>query len=206
MFRHAARSSADTLRLADHAGGRLWIDEVGCWLLWFAPTLTLGNSWPGGAYRLRWLAELRTEHALCHARNGADWVQPRGPVMQNGKPITAEQCLRSGDELLCGTDLRLRYRIPTPLSATAVLTCESGHRTADGLDGVVFVRQTCLIGPGEQNHIAARGWNDPVLLFEQQGELWCRTHPQAAAQPVVPGEVLSGENARMRFETLPDAR
>ena len=196
-------STHSSLKFPEGATGcRLWIDGVGCWLLWFADEFCIGNATESSddASRIRMLANLRTQHARFLRKSGSHWLIPSGRMRRGNVEVVEETSLRQDDAFQLGDDVQLRYRVPSPLSATAVLTIESGHRTIDGIDGIVWFQQTCLIGPGEQSHIRSPRWERTVLLYSQNGQLWCRGQPGGDPQAVPPEGLVAGDEWRMRFE------
>lgn len=184
-------------------GCRLWIDGVGCWLLWFRNQLTFGNAAPASddVQRFRLLADLRTRHASWFRTADSNFLQPAGPAAVNGIQLEREAVLRSGDRIQLGQDVILKFTAPSPLSPAAVIRIESDHRAADRYDGLVLFEETCLIGPGEQCHIRCENWDETIILFERDGQLWWRVQqPGSPAAAVEDGAVIAGEHWRMRFE------
>lgn len=191
------------IALDARSGCRLWIDGVGCWLLWFGDSLALGNGAPTkqDQDRIRIYADLKSRHALWNRHEESTWLEPRGPARVNGQLIQEETRLRGGDRIQLGDDVELNCQVPSPLSNTATMSIVSGHRTVDGLDGWVLFDQTCLIGPGEQAHIRCRLWEETIVLFERHRHLWWRVHRgDSQPQPVRAGEILGAGDWRLRVE------
>jgi len=88
-----------------------------------------------------------------------------------------------------GDSVRLKFRRPHALSATAVLTVESHHKTEPAVDGVVLMSESCILGPQSRSHIRCRDWSDDFVLFRRGDDLQFRT--SAAVQ--VDGESLGAE-------------
>lgn len=193
------------IAIADHRGCRLWIDGAGCWWLWFGKSLAIGNGAPSrcDTDRLRVYGDLQSRHAVLNRHDDALWVEPRGPVTREGQILQQETLLTSASTLQLGDDVLLSVSLPSPLSNSATLMLTSGHRTVNGLDGCVMFEQTCLIGPGDQNHIACRHWEETLVLFERSGHLWWREHkPGATPQPVLANEILGAGDWRLRVEMV----
>jgi hypothetical protein len=72
-----------------------------------------------------------------------------------------------------GPALRLRFRRPHPLSATARLDFLSHHRTTPSAAAVLLMADTCVLGPGEANHVVCRDWPHDVVLHRRHGGLYC---------------------------------
>jgi hypothetical protein len=197
--------------ILDHAGCRLWIDGVGCWLVWFGNELTVGNAASGSMKKhLSVQADLRTIHAA-FTRTGDEYrILPHGAVHVNGNRIDRETLLRNLDEVTLGEDVAWRFSIPSPLSPSAVLAFESTHRPVPRLDGVVLFKSTCLLGPGRQAHVPCPEWQNERVLFVRDGGLWIKTGNggQGAGvrgdEPisVADGDVLENDDGRFRVEMI----
>lgn len=166
-------NSQESLRQA-----RLWIDGVGCWLLWLPDTLTIGgpqsisSHQPGADLAL--FADLSRLQATIVRRGEHYIAQAAADVTVNDRPLTGEGWLKPGDELRLRSDVRLRFEIPSALSATARLTCPSGHRPADRIDGVILLEQACQLGAGLDHHVVCPHADESAVLFRKRDRLWCR--------------------------------
>ena len=95
-------------------------------------------------------------------------------VKVDGKPISSAMLLSDGDELELGEGVRLRFRKPHVLSASARLEMVSRHRTQPHVDGILLMAESCVLGPKWQNHVVCREWKGDVVLFRQEEKLFCR--------------------------------
>jgi hypothetical protein len=87
-----------------------------------------------------------------------------------------------------GRGLRMRFRQPHGLSASARLEILSRHRTQPGCDGILLMAESCVLGPKWQNHVVCREWPGDVVLYRQGDELFCR-----AMEPIkIDGVTLDG--------------
>lgn len=198
-----------------HSGCRLWIDGVGSWLVWFRNDLTVGNAASGTAEKhLSIQADLRTVHAT-FTREREDYrIVPRGEVRLNGNRLDRESLLRNNDELTLGEDVVWRFLVPSKLSRSAVLRFESSHRPSPRIDGVVLFETTCLLGPGRQTHVPCPEWEESVVLFARDGELWMKTDGRTGdrgqgsgisrdePRVIADSDVLRGDDWRFRVEAV----
>jgi len=69
----------------------------------------------------------------------------------------------------------MRFHKPHALSATAVLTIESHHRTEPAVDAIVLMSESCILGPQAQSHIRCSNWADDFVLFRRGDDLQFRT-------------------------------
>jgi hypothetical protein len=69
--------------------------------------------------------------------------------------------------------------------------------------------ETCLIGPGRENHVRCPDWPDSVVLYRGGGEFRCKsrcdlfagTSPLREGDAIRPGDVITGSDAlRFRIE------
>lgn len=191
---------------------RLWIDGVGTWLVWLPERLSIGGPQPIGssiaAADLPLLADLHRRHAEIERRGEHYRLLLRGAGQIAGTPFEGETFLRSGDEIVLGNDVRWRFRVPSPLSASAVVDFLSGHRPAERIDGLVLLDHACLIGPGSHQHIDCPQAESSLVLFRRGGGLWCRSHeqwtlqgrPVTGAAPVTDGAIVATETLQFRVE------
>jgi hypothetical protein len=185
-------------------GCRLWIDGVGCWLIWFREELLIGNGAPAESSSFHWriLGDIKSQHARWVREEGRDWIDPLGAMSRGTEKMEVRTICRSHELFMLGNDVQLEYEVPSPLSRTAVLKVTSGHRSAEGIDGVILFQQTCLLGPGRQAHIPCSAWKETLLLFEREGHLWAKMHePPGSPLPLRQGQILEGSDWRLRIES-----
>lgn len=194
------------------SAARLWIDGVGTWLLWLPERLSIGGPRPLTSSRppadLPLLADLARIHARLYRHSEYYLLALEGDGSINGRVVERETLLRGGEELRLGRDVRLRFEVPSPLSASARLTFLSGHRPAERLDGVVLLAETCLLGPSAEHHIVCPGVRTPLVLYRREGGLWCRSAEEwrlegrslTGAAPLAPGALVTNESLTFRIE------
>jgi hypothetical protein len=152
----------------------LWIDAVGGYLVCQGDEISIGQAIPGNPVDVPILADLRGRHAVIRREDEQYLIEPLSDVRLEGKRIQAAALLSDGDEIQLGDRVRLRFRRPHPLSASARLEFVSRHRCSAAPDGVLLMAESCVLGPREANHVVCRDWSDDVVLFRQGGELHCR--------------------------------
>lgn len=170
----------------------LWIDGVGCWMVFPRAEVTIGGPVEPGASQggadLCVLANLRRQQGTIE-RTGESW---RWIAADSSEP----QFLKDGQIIDVAGKLAMTLRIPSVLSLTAVLTpgaspwprMFSGRRTPLAVDGIVLMDEVCLLGPGSDAHIPCRDWQETVILFRRNDQLWCRSQGDL----IVDGETVSG--------------
>jgi hypothetical protein len=133
------------------------------------------------------------------------------PVRVDGKPVTGTAPLWDGSTIELGDAVRLRFRRPHPLSATARLEFISPHRTQPSTNGVLLMAETCILGAGSTSHVVTPRWPHEMVLFRQDDALACRTSakitidgtPKTAGRSVLkPGSRVEGEEFAFSLEPL----
>lgn len=162
--------------LTGHERFRLWIDAVGGFLVCLGDEITLGQALPDAAPDVPIIADLSRRHAVIRRDAEGYVIEPVRPVKIDGRTIDQPTTLADGRFIELGSGVRLRFRRPHPLSATARLEFVSHHRTQPALDAVLLMAETCVLGPGAQSHIVARELAGDVVLFRQGNGLSCRSN------------------------------
>lgn len=173
----------------------LWIDGVGGFLVCQAASVVIGQPDPaappsrgrlcqgsqacaphppeGGEAGLCGadvpiLADISRRHARIR-RVGEDYLlDPLREIRVNKRVASVSTLLVDGAELELNPGVRLRFRRPHPLCATARLEFVSQHRTHPPADAVLLAAGTCILGPHPTSHVVCRDWKHPVLLFRRE--------------------------------------
>jgi hypothetical protein len=189
----------------------LWIDGVGAWQLCTGQRFDIGSpSLERRSADIALLANVSRQHAsLMHS--GSDWkLQAHQLTAVAGRQVTDSVVLRSGDQICLAERVKLGFRIPSPLSFSAVIDFESDHRPAYSVDGIILMTDHCLLGPRADQHVWCRHWPDMIVLFLQNGQLYCRSKVQLALDGMPAegplalshGSVVTSEDMRFRVEQM----
>lgn len=232
------------LALSSHQPARaairhmLWIDGVGAFLLCAGERVTIGGP-PRGEddADVPLLADLARRHATFARTAGGDWLLEGKAIVQiDGQTIGRQAALRDGAQIALSrpaaqprSAVRLRFRLPSALSATARLDFESDHRPARSVDAVILMDQNCLLGPGGDCHVRCPDWPATVILFRRDGEFHVTSRVGCAHQPsngdrdqargakptlladsrtmddtgrVAPGQIITGPEICFRLEEI----
>ena len=153
----------------------LWIDSVGGFLVCLNSPVVLGQAVPGSGVDVPLLADLSREHARLRRDAGGYVVEQIKDVRLGGHAITEPRFLADGAQLELGRGLQMRFRQPHPLSASARLEFASRHHTQPSANAVLLMAETCVLGPAPRCHVVCPKWPGEVVLYRQQGGLFCRT-------------------------------
>lgn len=189
----------------------LWIDGVGAWQLCVGESFVVGApSLDHTSADIALLANVSRKHATLH-RDATDWrLQAHQSASISGRTVTDSGALRSGDQICLGERVKLGFRIPSALSSSAVIDFESDHRPSHSVDGIILLSDHCLLGPRRDHHVWCSQWTDMVVLFNQDGELRCRSKaavlidgiPVSDSGVLRHGSMVTGEELRFRVEQI----
>jgi len=189
----------------------IWIDQVGAFLLCLSETVTFGGpAAEGVAADVALLANLSRRH-VTFVRSGERYLLvAHAPTQAGGRPVHDRVDLADGHEIALGSNVCFKFRLPSVMSGSARIEFVSDHRPARAADGVVLMDDTCLVGPGPENHIRCPGWPGSVLLFRREGRLWCKSRDELfiggrhapEGGELEPGVVVTGADLRFRLEAI----
>ena len=93
------------------------------------------------------LANLSRKHAT-FVRSGEGYIlEAHGACKVADRAVEGRTHLNTNYRLELASGVRLRFRLPSVLSATAVIDFLSDHRPNRSIDGVILMEQACLLGP-----------------------------------------------------------
>ena len=175
-LREVARRLESDEPSAPRSGSRflLWVDGVGGYLVCLSDEVVCGRASPGNCVDLPILADISRRHAAIRRGDEGYVLEPLHASRINGRPVQGKTLLSDGDEIALGRVLRIRFRQPHALSGSARLEFVSPHRPQPYADGVLLMAESCILGPQWQNHVVCREWAGDVVLFRQDGGLFCR--------------------------------
>ena len=168
---------SDDIPVLDHATAPrfvLWVDGVGGYLVCQGDTISLGQPVQGSYVDVPVLADISRSHATIRRDGESYLIEPLRKTRVDGRVIDKATSLSDGSEIELGDGVRLRFRVPSPLSRTARLDFVSRHRTLPTTDGVLLLAESCILGPSTASHVVCRDWSREVILFLQGDKLYCR--------------------------------
>ena len=171
------RQSAAMPTNGNHASPRfwLWIDGVGGYLVCEADSVTLGQPVPGGAVDIPILGDVSRRHAVIRRDGESYLIEPLREIRLGGKRVSQPCTLGHDAHIELSGGVQLRFRRTHPYSMTARLDFLSPHRTHPSTDGIVLLAEACVLGPGPNCHVQCRDWSKELVLYRQQGGLYCRS-------------------------------
>ncbi len=193
---------------SDAARFYLWVDGVGGYLVCLSPQVTLGQAIPGVAIDVPILGDVSRRHLTLHRDADRYVLDPLQEVSVNDRPCLNKTVLNDNDELDLGSGVRVRFRQPHPLSASARLEFLSRHRLQSAADGVLLMAESCVLGPSWKNHVVCRDWRHDLVLYRRDGGMYCRSggdievdgQPCRGQSAVRCGSRIDGEDFSLSLE------
>ena len=156
----------------------LWIDAVGGFWVCLADAVTLGQAIPEADVDVPIFGDLSRRHACIRRDADGYVVEAQGRTRVDGQPVGDAAPLRHGSRIELGQQVRLVFRRPHALSATARLDFVSHHHTRPSSDAVLLMADACILGPDSRSHVVCRDWPQEVVLYRHDDRLCCRTAGQ----------------------------
>jgi hypothetical protein len=189
----------------------LWIDAVGGYLVCLGSDIIVGQAHPNAKVDVPIQADISRRHIKIRREGEGYVLEPLAPkVTLDDKPLSGPALLSDGAEILLNDAVRLRFRKPHVLSASARLDVLTGHRTQPFADGVLLMAESCVLGPKWQNHVVCRDWGGDVVLYRQDERIFCRAMESIEIDgrlhdgrgPVKPGSQVLGTDFSMTLEAV----
>ncbi len=194
----------------------VWIDGIGCFWISQVERVTIGGPGspsskpphPRETADIAILSDLKRRHATIVRTGEGYLLEAHGAARVSGREVLERATLADGALIELGRSVRWQFRQPSALSLSARLDFVSDHRPTQTVDGLVLLADTCLLGPGDENHIVCPDWPGQVMLVRQQEELWCRSRLEltvngdrlGSGKRLRSGDVVSGDDLRFRIE------
>ena len=188
----------------------LWVDAVGGFLVCLADEVIMGQPIRCAPVDVPILGDISSRHARIR-RNGEGYlIDAIRDVRLDGRPIAKVASLRDGSRIVLGEGVRLLFRRPHALSATARLEFDSHHRTQPAADGVLLMAQSCVLGPSPHSHVVCPGWSGEVVLYRHDEQLYCRTPGRFEVngrrcrdrEPITRNSRIEGDSFSMKLEEI----
>ncbi len=106
--------------------------------------------------------------------DGDYFLASEHPVEVNDRMVTSK-LLADGDKIALSPRCRLRFRLPTPASATAVLELSTARLPQADIRRVILLNRELIIGPGGATHVRVDQLPARAVLQLADGKLTCRT-------------------------------
>ena len=189
----------------------LWIDAVGGFLVCLGNEITVGQAFPGSRVDVPIQADISRKHIKIRRQGEGYVLEPlAAKVKLEGKSISSPALLSDGNEITLGEAVKLVFRKPHVLSASARLELTSPHRTQPYADAILLMAESCVLGPKWQNHVVCRDWGGDVVMYRQDDNLFCRAMQSIEIDGklhdgrglVKPGSHVLGTDFSMTLEAL----
>lgn len=153
----------------------LWIDSVGGYLVCLGDVVTLGQPGCGPDVDVPILGDVSRRHARIRRDGEGYLIEAMREVRVDGRRVETVSSLVDGNTIDLGQGVRMVFRRPNALSATARLDFASRHHTEPRTDAVLLMADACVLGPKRHSHVVCPDWPRELILYRHQGRLYCRT-------------------------------
>jgi len=153
----------------------LWVDAVGGFWVCTGDALVLGQPVHSGPVDIPILGDISGRHARIRRDEEGYLIEAIREVRLDGRKVDKMDVLADGSEITLGEAVRLVFRRPHALSATARLDFLSHHRTQPSADAVLLMADALILGPNPRSHVVCRDWPRELVLCRHEGRLLCRT-------------------------------
>lgn len=153
----------------------LWVDAVGGYWVCLGDEIVLGQASAAGKADLPILGDVSAKHARIRRDGEGYLIEAYRDLRVDGRKIDHLAMLGQGAKLQLGDSVRLVFRRPHALSATARLDFASRHHTEPSVDAVLLMADSLVLGPKPHSHIVCRDWPSEVVIYRHEGQLYCRT-------------------------------
>jgi hypothetical protein len=153
----------------------LWVDSVGGYLVCLGDEVTLGQPGRSASVDIPILGDLSCRHARIWRDGEGYLIEAIREVRVDGRPVSRVALLGQQSQIQLGGSVRMVFRRPHALSATARLDFVSRHRTQPSVDGVLLMADSCVLGPKPHSHVVCRDWPREVVLYRHDEQLYCRS-------------------------------
>lgn len=183
------------------------IDGGGSYLLTTSPAVSFGHQ--NGDADIRLLANIRGLHFRIERDREGYVLVPVHPVVLNGRQVISPAPLRHGAQIEAGTGVRFTFRVPSRLSATALLVPEMRSVLRQRVDAIVLVAKVCVGGDDARCHLYVPSENrltlvvtDPEqqrFLFRTDGEFCVDGRPCKGEEEFIPPARIELPDTRIVF-------
>ncbi len=133
----------------------LWVDSVGGYLVCLRDEVVLGQPAGGATPDVPILGDISRRQAIVRRQGESYSIEAVREVRVDGRPVQRTAPLWDGSVIDLGEGVRLRFRRPHPLSATARLEFVSRHRTQPSTDAVLLMAEAASWAPIASSHVVA---------------------------------------------------
>jgi hypothetical protein len=152
----------------------LWIDAVGGYWVCLGDVVTVGQPTGADCADVPIMGDISSRHARIRRDGEGYLIESIRGTRVDGRAVAGAAPLEHGCTIELAERVRLAFRRPHALSATARLDFASAHRTQPTADAVLLMADSCVLGPGADCHVVCRNWTREVMLYRHGPALYCR--------------------------------
>ena len=188
----------------------MWVDGIamGGFLVCLNDRVTFGSGTQGGPMDIPLYADMQRFQAELTRDDEGYVIESAHAVRVNDREV-ARAVLNDGDRVTLGANFQFVFRTPVALSTTARLELVSAHRVFRGVEGVLLMGNSLVLGPsGSEAHVVIPDLCDEVLVYRSRDGLGVRhgraftvdERPCLNQGPLTIPAVVDGETFRFSLE------
>ncbi len=188
----------------------LWIDAVGGYWVCLGDAVSIGSAATPEGVDVPILGDLSRRHARIRRDGEGYLLEAIRAAEVDGQPVVGAAALVDGSQIRLGGSVRLVFRRPHALSATARLEFASSHRTQPTVDAVLLMADNCVLGPKPFSHVVCPKWRNEVILYRDGDRLFCRAggdfevdgQPRQRRSSITCNSRIVGDDFAMSLEAI----
>ena len=155
----------------------MWVDGIamGGFLVCLNDRVTFGQGTQGGGpMDIPLYADMQRFQAEITRDDEGYVIESGHPIRVNDRDVS-RAVLADGDRVTLGTNFQFVFRTPVPLSSTARLELVSSHRVFRGVEGVLLMGNSLVLGPdGTEAHVFIPELCGEVMVYRSRDGLGVR--------------------------------
>jgi tetratricopeptide (TPR) repeat protein len=159
----------------------LQVDGAGSFIVVRDPAVILGPISSSSRVQVGFVCEPNTPSATIERNEDDYFLRGGSGVAVNDAPMVstpagqpASKLLGAGDRIALSPRCRMMFAMPVPASTTATLDLTGARHPRSDVRRVILMDRDVVIGPGGASHVRVDSLNEPVMLFQRDGQLFLR--------------------------------
>jgi len=172
--------------------------------------VVIGQKLASSEADVQLLAGISSRHAEIVRSDDDYFITARRPTQLNGKRVE-HALLGHGDQIGLGRAVTAKFRIPSKMTPSAVLSFGPDARLSDDVRDVVLMANALIMSPRSSAHVRLAGARGEAALFFRGQRLFCQSEdgvevddgPQARSGEVFPGSRVAAGGLSFSIEVSP---
>ncbi|MBN1972306.1 MAG: hypothetical protein JW787_01605 [Sedimentisphaerales bacterium] len=149
------------------------IDGIGSFLVLRENKVTIGPVSSSAQPMVGLMADPNLPVASIERVEDDYFIRSSSPIHVNNIAVT-DKLLADGDHIALSPRCSMKFHIPNPASATAVLLLSGSRLGRADIREVILMDRDILIGQSRGHHITAESLDETITMYAQNGRLLCK--------------------------------